>query len=151
MNQVVSAILPEVFRSFTMLLQANFGRVTSYRLQTSPISLHAHHNYLTERCGQVGSTPASYSESPGFRSLSGDQLCWPKLYWFSQFLRANARMVIRPRPLTSISFSVRYLLIIMSFNGIRSELLTASLSKPQMSVPILFNASLYLWYLVKRA
>jgi hypothetical protein len=53
---------------------------------------------------------------------------------FPQSLQPNARTVpqIRPRPPTSTSLLIHYLLIFMPLDAIKSELLTVSLNRPQI-------------------
>jgi hypothetical protein len=61
----------------------------------------------TELCGQVVSTPASYTGGSGLKSLSRDRLSW-NFSGFSQSLQPNAGIIIsvRPRQFSSTSLVV---------------------------------------------
>jgi hypothetical protein len=77
---------------------------------------------VTERHGQVVSTPASYSGGPGFKSRLGDRSSWLNLSRLSSAppnkYRDSRLLRIRPRRLPSISFPNYYLLIILLFDAI---------------------------------
>jgi hypothetical protein len=86
----------------------------------------------TWRHGRLGSTPSSYSSGLRFKSQTGYRLLWLRI--LVDFLSVSRKMPgqclklsydrFLPHPLRSIT------LIIMPFDTISSELLTASLNKP---------------------
>jgi hypothetical protein len=65
---------------------------------------------MAELRGQLGSTLAWCPEGPGFKYRLGDRLSCEAFRGYPQTLQANAGIVpiIRPRPLPSVSFPIRY-------------------------------------------
>jgi hypothetical protein len=65
-----------------------------------------------------------------FKFQRGNRLSWLIILWFSS-VTPDKFLYIRPQQLPSACFPIHHLIIIISFNAIFSELLTASLNKPQ--------------------
>jgi hypothetical protein len=117
------------FFCFPQPLQIKSGasirrQATTVSTSKSSFTTMKRHN-ITDHRGQVVGTPASYSRGGGGvfpLSNFSPETGYPDWYFrgFSQSLRANVEMVllIRPRPLPSLSFPIQYSLHILSIDAI---------------------------------
>jgi hypothetical protein len=90
---------------------------------------------MAKRCGR-GVDTLHILEVPG--SNPGPEIACPefRFSWFSSFTQNIAGTVpkIGPQLLPSISFSIHYSLIILSFSTVKFELLAATINKLQRNM-----------------
>jgi hypothetical protein len=131
-----TAILTEAFRSFPHPFPCKYRDGTSIRqrpLRFQSFPVHPVFCILTSWSGSLRSRRVTYIRNDIWvESRLGHRPCWPRHFvvFLDTFRKIPGKYSIRPRPLPSRFFPVRYSLIIQWFCVVRSGPLAASLRMP---------------------